>query len=68
MLATWVWGMKEGRSQGREEGIIQGIGQTVDTLHQMGYIQLDDNEDEHEIDLGDDVKVTLTKEDEDENW
>lgn len=59
MLGTWVWGMR----QGREQGLIEGIGQTVDTLHQMGIITLDD-EDEIELDLGDDIKVTMKKEEE----
>ena len=60
MLGTWVWGMR----QGREQGLIEGIGQTVDTLHQMGIISLED-EDEIELDLGDDIKVRMKK-DEDE--
>lgn len=59
MLGTWVWGMR----QGREQGLIEGIGQTVDTLHQMGIITLDD-EDEIELDLGDDIKVRMKKEEE----
>lgn len=59
MLGTWVWGMR----QGREQGLIEGIGQTVDTLHHMGIITLDD-EDEIELDLGDDIKVRMKKDDE----
>lgn len=61
MLGTWVWGMR----QGREQGLIEGIGQTVDTLHQMGIISLED-EDEIELDLGNDIKVKMTKEEDDE--
>lgn len=59
MLGTWVWGMR----QGREQGLIEGIGQTVDTLHQMGIITLED-EDEIELDLGDDIKVRMKKDEE----
>lgn len=64
MLATWYWGIRQGKEQGREEGLIEGIGQTVDTLHQMGIISLED-EEEIELDLGDDIKVRMKK-DEDE--
>jgi hypothetical protein len=58
MLGAWVWGMR----QGREQGLIEGIGNTVDTLHQMGIITLDD-EEEVELDLGDDIKVRMKKDD-----
>ena len=37
MLGAWFWGLR----QGREQGIVQGIGEAVDHLYQNGLIELD---------------------------
>lgn len=63
MGGAWVWGIREGRIKGHGEGMLEGIGTTIDTLHQMGMIDLEDNQEEMVIDLDNEVKVKLTKED-----
>jgi len=63
MVSAWVWGIREGRIKGHGEGILEGIGTTIDTLHKMGMIDLDDEQNGMVIDLDNDVKVKLKKED-----
>jgi hypothetical protein len=63
MVLAWVWGIREGRIKGHGEGMLEGIGTTIDTLHQMGMIDLDDEQNGMVIDLDNDVKVKLKKED-----
>ena len=60
MVSAWVWGIREGKIKGRDEGMLEGIGTTIDTLQRMGMIDL---EEDREIDLDDNFKVTLKKED-----
>ena len=42
IVLAWVCGIREGRIKGHGEGMLEGIGTTIDTLHQMGMIDLDD--------------------------
>ena len=63
MVSAWVWGIREGRIKGHDEGMLEGIGTTIDTLHKMGMIELEDDQDEMVIDLDNEVKVKLKKED-----
>lgn len=60
MVSAWVWGIREGKIKGRDEGMLEGIGTTIDTLQRMGMIDL---EEDREIDLDDNFKVRLKKED-----
>jgi len=64
MGAAWAWGIREGKIKGRDQGMLEGIGTAIDTLHQLGMIELEDDQKEMVIDLNDDVKVKLKKEDE----
>lgn len=60
MVSAWVWGIREGKIKGRDEGMLEGIGTTIDTLQRMGMIDL---EEDREIDLDDNFTVKLKKED-----
>ena len=59
MTGAWFWGMR----QGKEQGIIEGIGQAVDHLYQKGMIELDE-ENEMQFEIGEDVNVRIRKEEE----
>ena len=57
MIGAWFWGMR----QGKEQGIIEGIGQAVDHLYEKGMIELD-GENETQFEIGEDVNVRIRKE------
>ena len=59
MLGAWFWGLR----QGREQGIVQGIGEAVDHLYQKGMIELEEGE-ETQLEFGEEVKVRIRKEEE----
>ena len=58
MLGAWFWGLR----QGREQGIVQGIGEAVDHLYQNGLIELD-GEDWTYLEIGG-TNIRIKKEEE----